>query len=137
MARARLIENKTIDAMIIITILGVFILSGCDYQCEEKIEREVISPNGKYMAVIFEQNCGATTSILYHVNIRPSDSRYKFKKDDQGHIMDGRVFTGYGDIKWVDDQHLLIEYKEVEGVDYSKSCHSPWKDVTIECKAQK
>ena len=89
------------------------------------------------MAVIFEQNCGATTSFLYHVNIRPSNSG--FKKDDQGHIIEGRVFTGYGDIKikWEDDHHILVEYMGFEGVDYSKSCESPWKDVTIECKAQK
>src|SRR5262245_9970109 len=117
MARARLMENKAVGALITIITLGIFILSGCGYQCEEKILREALSPNGKYMAVIFEQNCGATTSILYHVNIRPSDSGFKFKKDDQGHILDGRVFTGYGDIKikWGDDQHLLVEYEGFEG----------------------
>ena len=40
--------------------------------CQEEVKQEVPSGDGKYLARVFEQGCGATTNISTYLNVRSS-----------------------------------------------------------------
>lgn len=51
--------------------------AGCfESSCNDKVLEEVRSPDGKYIATIFESDCGATTAYSRHVLLRASESRF-------------------------------------------------------------
>src|ERR1700694_3345032 len=59
---------------------------GCAFllhsNCEDTVKSEIQSPDSKYVATLFERNCGATTDFSTIVNLR--ESSVKFKGDDFG-----------------------------------------------------
>ena len=120
---------------VLIFILSVLAISGCGMTCKEKIIRQIKSPNGRYVAVIFERDCGATDSLQYHVNLRRTWGW--FWSEPEGNTRDGQVFlTESGEIKveWKDNHNMYIECSECKDADHSKICTSSWKDVSIVCK---
>lgn len=57
---------------------GLFLAS----DCEDTTETEVKSPDGKYVATLYERDCGATTDFSTIVKLRESSA--SFKGDDLG-----------------------------------------------------
>ncbi|MEO8275761.1 MAG: hypothetical protein ABI639_06045 [Thermoanaerobaculia bacterium] len=57
---------------------------GCQRQthfdCADSVKRELISPDGRYVALMFERDCGATTSVSTLVAIRESRKRLDLKE---------------------------------------------------------
>ena len=105
---------------------------GCGL-CGEEIKHEVKSPNGKYVATVFERNCGATTPYITHLNLRESGE--DFKPNSNGVIVQGEVYTvkGQSEIKvtWSTELSILIETiggQEVLGKEKT------WNEVTISYK---
>src|SRR5262249_37922210 len=93
-------------------LLALFLLVltsiGCSV-CNEDVKEEVKSPDGKYIAVVYMRNCGATTSIQFHVNLRRSWGWFSHKPE--GSIQDGQVFlteTGTIKVTWRDNNNLHI-----------------------------
>ena len=71
-------------------LLSVMILfQSCD-PCVNTVREEILSPDGKYRAVIFERDCGATTGFNRQLSIVPSNKKLKNEK--------GNVFIIEGEI---------------------------------------
>jgi hypothetical protein len=47
-----------------------------DPLCGEEILQEQRSPDGRYVAVSMERNCGATTDYVQHINLRAADPKF-------------------------------------------------------------
>ena len=105
---------------------------GCEL-CVDELKVEFKSPEGRYVAAVFERNCGATTEYITHLNLR--EARGKFKADSNGVISEGEVCTieGLAEIKvtWLSETLILIE---MSGVEQVSAKEKSWKDVTISYK---
>ncbi len=92
-------------------LAGLASASACQDLCTNTIKAEPLAPSGQLQAVIFERECGATTSSSVHVSIEPAP----------GHTPSGagNVFTAdtnHKDIAlhvtatWLSPKALRIEY---------------------------
>lgn len=101
-------------------------LGGCGFKCEDEIKIEAISPNGEYVATLFERDCGATTDFATVVNIR--------SKSDKFVGGDGVVFVGKGqpkvEIMWSGDSALRIKCGECAASNVFKE-ERQWKDIAV------
>lgn len=102
------------------------------FPCSEEIKKESVSPDGKYVAVLLEQNCGATTSYGTHINIRSASGRFRAKED--GAIKEGQVFNFRGQpsitITWVTNTILWIDCKDCQA--YNIFQHDfKWQGIDI------
>jgi hypothetical protein len=97
-----------------ITACGQFLFGPCG---NEEISR-LKSPDGKFEAVLFEQNCGATSSLMTNVSVVVAGEPLT---DEGGNALsarpghDGRgMGVGWGgpppSMSWQDDRTLLIRY---------------------------
>lgn len=88
--------------------------------CAESMIDQFPSPSGKLKAVVFQIDCGATTSFNSHVSIVPADTDTS-KKDSLPQsffVADGnrgQAPTGKGGgpevrVTWRDDGHLEIQH---------------------------
>ena len=114
-----------------ILLLGATTLIAACGVCEEKPLSEISSPNGDYVAAVYRRNCGATSRLLYHVNIRKRWSW--FSSDDRGVIEDGQVFltdVGRVNIVWKDNKTLLVDCDGCP-TDSQPVMESSWKEVNI------
>lgn len=97
--------------LIIIFGLGYFIVNNLFYiPCSDTILAEEKSPDGRYIATLFERDCGATTDFSTIVNLREINS--KFDPDD-GTIF---VVSGRHPVKliWKSEVELLVICKSGE-----------------------
>jgi len=92
---------------------SILLLSGCisDNICEEKMIKDTSSASGNYVATMFERDCGATTSIFTHINIRSRDEN--LSKSGSGIVENGLVFSVRGEsggvsAYWQDDETFII-----------------------------
>lgn len=61
------------------------------------------SPDGKYIAYVYESSGGATTGWIYHVSVLPASKKIKSGK--------GNVYTGSVPpeaIEWLDNKRLFV-----------------------------
>jgi hypothetical protein len=82
------------------------------------------------VAVLFEQNCGATSPFSYHVNLR--EAHHSFIVGERAMIQDGIVFdcthiNGKITMMWKAPQRLLIKHPRGDVFQQATS----WRDVTI------
>ena len=70
---------------------------------EPDIIQEVVSPDGKYVAYVFEANGGATTKFTYRLSVLINGKKLK-----AGDI--GNAFITYNefDVEWVDNNTLKV-----------------------------
>jgi hypothetical protein len=88
-------------------------LSGCD---NDPI-KEVRSPSGKMKAIIFERDCGATTSFTTQVSMfsanqaLQNESGSVFVADTDHGIAPAGAWGGpLVELTWLDDAHVLLRY---------------------------
>lgn len=110
-----------------LVVLLVILLASCDASlCGNKLIDEVSSPDGKYIASIFERNCGATTPYIRVVSLRLSGTKFAPEDDDNW------VFTIHGrsDVKasWVAAGKLKISYS---GTGDQPTQRGKWKDILV------
>jgi hypothetical protein len=102
--------------------------------CGEEVVQELRSPDGRYVAISMERNCGATTGYVEHVNLRAANK--KLSSDFfNGTIRDGEVFVFEqrgGDTSprfaWSSNQTLKIE----NTCDERTWKSDVWRDVSID-----
>jgi hypothetical protein len=86
------------------------------------------SPDGRYIATVFERNCGATTDYVTAINIRPSDEPF-----DDGARHDVLSISGLPPVKveWAAPRALVIQLPTLLGKErlYGQSLF--WRDVKI------
>jgi hypothetical protein len=105
-----------------IVALGLFLAS----DCEDTVKTELKSPDGKYVATLYERDCGATTDFSTIVNLR--DSSASFKGDDLGIV----IVKGQHklDLVWDSDRKLRFQCHDCRIEDIFKQ-EKTWKDVDI------
>ena len=117
-----------------LVLLGVTVLAIAgagflhfDPLCGERTIVEKMSPDGKYVAVLMERSCGATTPYVRHINLHRRSSKLRSGFFD-GTVKDGEVFVSAkynGEhFCWSGSKKLLIGYPDVS------SRH--WRDILID-----
>jgi len=115
---------------LILFILISSSLGGCVFPlappCEDTIKGETRSPNGKYIATVFERNCGATAPFVTYVNLRASSAKFN---SDEGIVL---VVKGQPKIhlSWKDSTSLQIECPECNSSEIYEQQKS-WNGVQI------
>lgn len=105
--------------------------------CGEHARGEAYSPDRRYLAKAFIRNCGATTGLITHVNLRSGWSY--FNPTLVGMIDEGQVFTNDCGSKvnlvWIDSSHLEIQYERCarrsDGKDRAFLKAGSWKKVKV------
>ena len=82
-------------------ILLAFMLSGC-LGIENTIISESVSPDGKYVAVIFSRDVGATTTKSYNLSI--------IENGDKLEAAVGNAFHSDSDfsVEWLENEKILV-----------------------------
>jgi hypothetical protein len=70
--------RRFVRRVTIAVVVGIFSVAstGCDL-CGEDVVAEKTSPDGKFTAVTYSRNCGATTPYVTHVNLRRANERFE------------------------------------------------------------
>jgi hypothetical protein len=92
---------------ILTSVLAVFLTACDDWLCSNDIIKEQSSPDGRYIATLFERDCGATTPYYRIVSLRRATTPFNPKKDDWVFII-----TEQPDIliSWAKADALSISY---------------------------
>lgn len=111
----------------LLIFLLVILLTSCDAGlCGNELIDEIASPDGKYVASIFERDCGATTPYIRVVSLRLSDTKFAPEDDDNW------VFTIHdrSDVKvsWVAVGQLKISYSATSD---QPTQREKWRDVLV------
>lgn len=128
-------KNKYVLIVILFGLVTQINQLGCSkplFDCGEVARTEVESPGGKYIATLFERNCGATTGFVTHVNLRLRSD--VFHSDGNGTIKDGEIFVVRGQpavtLTWSDQARLTVECTRCLSESIFKQ-EKQWKDVAI------
>lgn len=91
-------------------------LSGCSGGCANEVIRRVNAPDELHTAVLFQRDCGSTTSFSTQISVldqndQPTGGGNVFRADDNhGAAKDGDWGGPWADVKWLAADHLLIRY---------------------------
>ena len=115
--------KKIIVNIVLLALVATF--TGCDNKENTEIVKEVKSPNGYYTAYAAICSNGATTPFEPRVAVISS----KASKEDVDKLLSegGNVYSATRsydkkiDIKWEDDDNLLITYSNEDSDIYNKS----------------
>ena len=121
------IVNVWVIRMKVLYVFLALLLSGCSDLCSVDVLSESNSPDGKYIATVFERNCGATTPFVRVVSLRHADSEFSSEEDDDW------VFTihGQSDIRtsWTENTELKILYSATGD---NPTRRTKWGKITID-----
>lgn len=94
------------EAIKLIVILGLVFYVGLFYlfHAEPDVLQTLESPDGKYVAYVFESNGGATTGFIYHISVYP---KWRPLTRGNGNVwIHGSPPIG---VKWTGDRELLVD----------------------------
>jgi uncharacterized protein YxeA len=112
---------------ILTSVLAVFLTACDDLLCSNDIIKEQSSPDGRYIATLFERDCGATTSYLRIVTLRQTGATFKANKyDDWVFKMEGQPNVVFF---WANKNSLSISYSGYYGK--APMFVDSWKNVKI------
>lgn len=104
--------------------------SSLSFSCSTLVITEMPSPDGRYIATVFERNCGATSPYLRIVSIRPEGTRLRPDDDDS------TVFVTKDQpnvrVSWSGPRQLTVVtdgYSRTPSEQRLKTAH--WKDVGV------
>lgn len=95
--------------------------------CQEEVKQEVPSGDGKYLARVFEQGCGATTNPSTHLNLR-SSGRWPGANDQNVFVQENRCPF---DLAWTGDT-LEVVYRDSCGEIFQRI--DAWSGIHIKFK---
>lgn len=92
---------------------------------EPDIIQEAVSPDGKYVAYVYESSGGATSRFIYRLSIIKNGSKLEKGKKD--------IYISYIDFKvyWSDDKKIIVNNKS--SVDIFKQKYKVY-DITVNYK---
>lgn len=94
-------------AAVPVTLIGMFFYFTSD-MCGNYLHSESISPNGRYKAVIFQRDCGATTGFSTQISIVKTSEVLK-NRPGNIFIVDGHPDRYAPNIFWSSDSELVID----------------------------
>lgn len=92
------------------------LLAGCGETCRNEVVQEVVSPDGQNKAVIFQRDCGATSSFTTQVSVLRrnetlSGSGNVFVADDNHGLVEVGDWGGpWVGVRWLTANQLLVTY---------------------------
>ena len=104
------IKTVIICAIVVQIVLAAALIGFMIYDFENT-EPEIMqveeSPDGRYVAYVFEKNAGATTRFTYRLSVLKQGQ--KLSNSD-----DGNAYISYGkfDVEWIGDDTLLVHNYE-------------------------
>lgn len=120
------IVNVWAIRMKVLYVFSALFLSGCSDLCGVDFLSESKSPDGKYIATVFERNCGATTPFVRVVSLRHAGSGFSPEDDDDW------IFTIHGqsdiNVLWIESTKLKISYSPTGD---SPTQRTKWEKITI------
>ena len=129
------VKRFTARVLLLFYLGGLTACSGWwpgDAKCSEDFKFQTFSPDRRYVADVFDSNCGATSSVVRHVNLRLSTEG--LSPDARGLINNGLVLAvkHRPDIKlnWETPKSLLIECAGCTDEAIYRQ-EKQWQDVTI------
>jgi hypothetical protein len=102
--------------------------------CGEEIIQELRSPDGHYVAVWMERNCGATTGYVEHINLRAASRKFWSDffdgtiKQDEIFGFEQRAGDSIPRIAWSGNRTLKI----ANACDERTRKSATWHDVSID-----
>src|SRR5438093_10697125 len=98
-------------------LVCVIPLSSCDLGCENEEVKRVPSPDGRFEAVVFQRDCGASTDFSTQISIVrarssiPHDGGNIFVADcDHGRAPAADWGGPPAAVQWADSRTLVVEY---------------------------
>jgi hypothetical protein len=82
-------------------------MSACG-ACQNTPLAQVLSPDAKYRAIVFERSCGATTDFSQQVSIVSAHSQLP-NEFGNAFVAQG-IADGALDVKWLSESEVLISY---------------------------
>jgi len=115
--------------LVIVCVLGYryWRSSTVSFDCDNDTLREVSSPDGKYVATVFERNCGATTPYYTIVALRLVGTKLNADRHEDWVFVIKR--QSEVQLTWRDVHHL-----EVLSSESDPNVLKLWKDVEITTK---
>jgi hypothetical protein len=102
---------KTVPLM-----LALLVQTACSDGCANEVLSQAGAPDGRHKAVLFQRDCGATTSFSTQVSVlndaeELSGSGNTFiADDDHGAARAGAWGGPWADMKWVGPRQVLVRY---------------------------
>ena len=102
-------QEKRIRIILFLFLILNFVLAGCT-SSNNKIVKEVNSPDGKYTAIYFVRDLGATTQKSYQLTVL---NKGKKLRDTGGNIL---ISYWKFDLQWKGDKLLVVNIKSNDEV---------------------
>ena len=96
--------------------------------CGNDLFYKSLSPDGRYQAVVFQRDCGATTSFTTHVALLDVDDSFTDHTKGNIFMMDGHPDDTQVLAQWNSSQELTISYQEGYKIFLQKD---RFQDITI------
>jgi len=94
-----------VDVVTLLLNLAVFAVGGCN-PCSYGIQREIRSPSGKMVAVVYQVDCGATTDFATILSIKSSRERFSLYKNNN--VALGVAGQETLSLSWQSDTELTV-----------------------------
>ena len=94
-------------------------------ECADTVKAEAVSPSGRYVATVFERNCGATTDYSTHISLSGSGESFDSSKGTRVLTLGGKEAVA---IDWSADGTLSVALPE--GATAFTRLET-WRDVRI------
>jgi len=114
---------------ILLGLLAIVGVSGCEGKvfagCGDTVKTEAVSPGGRYVATVFERNCGATADYSTNVSLR--EAKESFDPSSQTPVL---TVAGQPTIalEWSTETTLAVAVPEAETFKKLES----WRDVRVD-----
>lgn len=90
-----------------LAIAGLFIYATSD-MCRNEVYSQVLSPDGKHKAVVFQRDCGATTGYSTQITIIDSSDELR-NESGNIYVIDGHPKNVSPRLKWMSNTELKVE----------------------------
>jgi hypothetical protein len=121
-------NGLALTALLTLTMLAT---SGCDRflfgACKNTITFGAISPDGRYIATVYQRACAAPTGVATRVEIQPFSTKFKGQPKDSIFAFAGPIPVG---VVWVDNSSLRVECIRCAREKIFKQ-EKNWRDVAI------
>ena len=113
---------------ILLVLLAILGTSGCEGNvfagCGDTVKTEAVSPGGRYVATVFERDCGATADYSTNVSLREVKEPFDPSKQELILTVGGQPTVA---LEWSTESTLAVVIPEAET--FTKL--GVWRDVRI------
>jgi hypothetical protein len=103
-------------AQIVLMFVAALVISGCSDGCQNTELSSARSPDGRWRAVMFQRDCGATTGFSTQVSILPIGKKLKgagntFVADDDHGAAARSAWGGpWASLRWIASDQLEVSH---------------------------